>query len=268
MIQRWHCPTAEKWDKYLLYVAGKEQIELKKHLAECPHCRLYVNERKKELEELQQVWDVSAVSDIIYLHPAESEISPTDSIKTLLAAKGNDKSVGTESITLTSRDHKVLFRAVRDFHSGEIWLYLIADKQELFQNVLVKPFGTDKEYVTDDCGRVNLGKIDWPKEDRLTAEVHLPKASFKMEPLKESIEAGEVVELNSTVGDKIKACFTGEGRNRRLSLQLIEIRKELRDIPIKIAVRSRDKTRICGIETEISLEDLNNSEILEIFLYQ
>lgn len=268
MNQRWHCPTAEQWDKYLLYPDSEDKVELKKHLAACPHCRLYVEERKNELAELQEAWDTSAAPDIVYLHPAESDISPTDSIRTLLAAKGNGKSPGTESITLTSPDHKVLFRAVRDFHSGEIWLYLIADNAELFQNVMVKPFGSDREYVTDDSGRVNLGKIDWPSEDRLTAEVHLPKASFKMEPLKEFLGPGEEVELSSAAGDKIKASFTGEGRNRRLSVQLVEIRKELQKIPLKIAVRDRDKTRICSIETEISLENINDSEILEIFLYQ
>jgi hypothetical protein len=268
MSRKWICPTGDEWDKYLLTSDMSGRSELEKHLAECPQCRFYIAQRQKELSDLQQVWDNSIDPDIIYLSPAESDINSLASIKTLLAAEGNRKRIGVESVTLSSPDQKVLFRAVRDYHTGEIWLYVIADEPELFQNVLVKPFGSDREYVTDEKGRVNLGKVAWPETDRLTAEVHLPKASFTLKSLEEPLEAGKSIELSSPGGDKIKALFSGEGRNRRLSIQLVEITKDLREIPIKIAIRGKNKIGLYGIDADINLSDLKDSEILEIFLYQ
>ena len=165
----------------------------------------------------------------------------------------------------------MLLRVVRDFHTKETWLYLIADKPDFYANVLIKPFGEEKEYLTDEKGRVNLGKINWPEPDKLAAEVRLPRATFSLEPIKDLYEDENSVELKSPAGDRIKVTFSGEGRHRRLDIQILNISGLEETAELKIAVKGKGMVKLIQLKPEHSnratFEDVEQPEGLEIYLY-
>jgi hypothetical protein len=86
--------------------------------------------------------------------------------------------------------------------------------------------------------------------------------------MKDIIESENGIELKSEGGDKIRALFRGEGRNRHLSIKLIEITKGLSNIPVKVAIKGINKTRLFTIESDVDLAGIEDSEVMEIFIYQ
>jgi hypothetical protein len=190
---------------------------------------------------------------------------------TLLAAQGGEEQTVGESATLSSPGQELLLRLVRDEHSSELWLFLLADDEDAFRNAIVKPFGETNEFVTDDRGRVNLGLRPWPKVEALTAEVRLPRATFTLSPLAESEPGGQSAELRSPGGDKIKVTFTGDGRNRRLEIQILEVQVEHADAPLKVALRreAEGALRVQALaENRAVFENVESVKSLEIYLYQ
>ena len=269
---KWTCPTGDQWDRFLLDPEMTECKELEQHLTECSVCRFLVAQRRQSLEELGTIWHETARPQCIRLLPLEIPDSTEEPIARLLAAKGNGDTANAEAVTLSSADRSVLLRAIRDSHTKEVWLYVAADEPNMYRNVVVKPFDADKEYLTDEQGRVNLGVIDWPEPEKLTAEVHLPKATFTMTPLTEFGGENKPTELRSSAGDRISVILTGEGRNRRLEIQVLEISQLETEAPLKIAVRgtgTEGALRVGSVSTDrVTFEDIEIPGKLEIYLYQ
>lgn len=269
---RWTCPTGDQWDRYLLDPAISERQEFERHLEECSVCRFLVAQRRRSLDELDRIWHETARPYLIRLSPLVVTDSIEEPTARLLAAKGNGDTAKAEAVTLSSADQSVLLRAIRDSHTKEVWLYVVADEPNMYRNIVVKPFDAEEEYLTDEQGRVNLGVIDWPEPEKLTAEVHLPKATFTMRPLTEFGDKNEPTELRSSAGDRISVIFTGEGRNRRLEIQILEISELESKAPLKIAVRGtgmKGALRVRPVSIDrVTFEDIELPGKLEIYLYQ
>lgn len=272
MIQKRTCPTGERWDQFLLNPGMAERQELERHLEECPYCRFVIAQKRTDLGDLQRAWDESAVPDFIFLSPLILDDSFEEPAAALLAAQGIPEDVGAKAVTLSSPDQKVFMRAIRDSHTKETWLYLMAEDPDLCRNVLIKLFGREGEYLTDSNGRVNLGVIEWPGAEKLTAEVHLPKATFALTPMKDLADSGDSVVLNSSAGDRIKVTFMGDGRNRLLEVQILEISDMHKETPLRIAVRLTEMERLLQVKPAPSgratFDGVETLGTLEIYLYQ
>ncbi|GEM_PF-2100578 len=270
-MQKWECPTSEQWERYLLEEDAPNQVSLERHLEDCPQCRFTLTQLNKELERLQAVWDASATPDIIRLMPLPLDATPGGPTPLKLAAQGAQRDTEKDAITLASEDQQVLLRAVRDAHTKETWLYVVADDPTLYENVLVKlPLG-NQEFVTDTQGRVNLGVVDWPEKELSAAEVRPPKATFILSPFGAD-ETGDTAELKSTSGDRVKVALTGEGHNYRLDIQILELSKVHMKATLKVAVRVAGTEQLVQIQPVVSDQasfgDIDAVEKLEMYFYQ
>ncbi|MEW5794841.1 MAG: hypothetical protein AB1772_00640 [Candidatus Zixiibacteriota bacterium] len=241
------------------------------HLESCPACRFQAAQAAKELEELKDVWG-GGLESVIVLRPRSEDTLTDITSVTTLAAQGNDRPRESASVTLTSDDQRLMLHAVRDARTREIWLYLKADDPDTCRNVLVTPFGGDRELLTDESGRINLGEIEWPQPERLTAEVRLPRATFRLSRVDQLADRGSSSELESPSGDRIKVTFTGEGRYRKLTVQLLELAGTRGDAPLRVAIRTPDSGHISGVPgatpAEVSFDRVSAEGIVEIYLYR
>lgn len=271
-MQAWTCPSSTEWERYLAEKNIENRPQLEEHLEICPHCRFVVKQLMIELDAITRTWESAARPRIDHYTLSPIAVPEAGNGAYLLAAQGNGKPEGPPAIALTTSDNKFLLRAVRDIHSGETWLYLAAEEPGMERNVLIRPFGGAGEYVTDDRGRVNLGRIDWPKPDCHTAEIRLPRATFMMVPPADMPAVGNAVELKSPAGDTIKLTFLGEGRNRRLDVDVINLVDQAPDSPIRIALRGPEMIGIMPVGAKtapmVSFDRIQTEGKLEIYLYQ
>lgn len=255
---------------YLLVEDVPNRMDLARHLEDCPQCRFVLTQLSQELESLQVAWNETAAADIIHLSPLLPDATSDAPTPLELAAQGSQRDTEEDAITLASEDQQVLLRAVRDAHTKETWLYVVADDPTLYENVLVKlPLG-DQEFVTDAHGRVNLGIVDWPEKELLAAEVRPPKATFAMSPIR-AAETGEAAELKSSRGDRVRVVLTGEGDNHRLDIQILESSEAHTKPTLKVAIRVAGTERLVQIQPVISDQasfgDIDAVEKLELYLY-
>jgi len=270
-MQKWECPTSEQLEKYLLEKEVTNRQQLERHLEGCPQCRFTLTQLDNELESLQTVWDESATPNIIHLLPLLPDATSGGLALLDLAAQGTRRNTEENAITLASEDQQVLLRAVRDAHTKETWLYVVADDPTLYENVLVKLPLADQEFVTDAQGRVNLGVVDWSEKELLAAEVRPPQATFALSPFR-AVETGESAELKSSSGDRVKVALTSEGHNYRLDIQILELSKAHTKTSLKVAVRVAGTDKLVQIQPVVSDQasfgDIDAIEKLEVYLYQ
>jgi len=271
-MNKWTCPTGEQWERFLLATQMSQRKALEEHLETCPYCRFLIAERRRELRELEAVWENSVGPQVIQLTPLEIADQRGEPATTLLAAQGGGDPMRQEAITLASPDQTLLLRAVRDLRSRELWLYLMADDPSTCRNVLVTPFGGEKEFLTDEQGRVNLGVVDWPKPLALTVDVSLPKAVFTLAPMKDQLGEGEAFELSSAAGDRIKVTFRGGGAGRHLEVQIVAFADIKEMMPIKVAIRGTGMVKIFQVDPaafgKVPFEEQDKPGTLDIYLYQ
>lgn len=187
------CPNHVQLDLYLL---GSDQGVLSwigEHLKSCPLCGFQAKRRRNDFAayaEAVSEYQNESVQRVYTFEPWENP-STIASVSHLLAAEGTKLSEPRTSVTMVSTDKQIMMKVVQDQQTNEAWLYLLSDDPELCQHALVYPFKMGRGYVSDAHGRVNLGKIDWPTEDQLTAELRLPSSTFHLAPLVE-VEPGSL----------------------------------------------------------------------------
>lgn len=270
MTAPWSCPSSDDWHRYHLDPALPDRQELEQHLNQCPYCRLVLEQIAKDIDLLATDWRRSGDSSTYHLFMVAGSPEPSADA-TLLAAQGTDNPFVTRSAVLSSPGQEIIMRLVLDPYSDETWLYLTAEDQALYHNVLVKPFG-GQEYVTDDKGRVNLGVVEWPAQEKLTAEVKLPKAVFVLTPITQPAGERQATVLKTPAGDQIRVTLSGDGRNRRLEVEVVAAPTLLPDIPLKIAIRGVVAPQLTQVQPVVSaqaaFDGVDISEKLEIYLYQ
>lgn len=189
-----------------------------------------------------------------------------------LAAQGNHRSQSTTSLTLASADQRLLLKVVRDSHTNEVWLYLMSDDPALCRNVLVKPFGHDREYLTDPEGRINLGAVQWPSDDMYTAEVHLAKADFTLSPWSGASDRQVSSMLTSQAGDQIRVTLSDGERNMMVEIEVLKLTQMLEGIPLRVAVREGHVSEITMVSAapnqRATVQNMKATEPIEIFLFQ
>lgn len=271
-----HCPNHVQLDLYLL---GSDQGALAwigEHLRTCPVCRAQAERRRADFVAYTSAMGEQAKSPrsrtYVFRPWRDREIgSPMVFRAPRLAAKGADEEETPGSLTMISTDQQIMMKVVQDQRTGEAWLYLLSDQREICRNALVFPFMMKQGFVTDDTGRVNLGKIEWPSDERLTAEIRLPAATFHLSPLVQ-FEPGKPQMVESADGDILKITYHAEGQFRRLDIQIVELHGVNQDSPLRLAVCERDGTRLQILHPALtratSVDGVQDSGAIELYLYQ
>lgn len=268
-----NCPSDFQLDCYLLEADREELAWIGGHLETCPICQFQAQRRRAQFTAY-----ALAVRQSEQLNQEKSfEFKPwtntnlPDAVATRLAAQGQDEQSQLTSLTMVTADQQIMMKILRDPKTQETWLYLLSEKAELCQHALVFPFGWDEGFVTDSEGRANLGRINWPSEDRFTAELRLPAATFSLVPLTR-VKQGTPQTITSPSGDSLKVTYYTQGKYRRLEIEIVELRGLSEGSPLRVAVCEPESTHLHFINARqsrvISVGGLQDLGIVDLYIYQ
>jgi hypothetical protein len=251
----WTCPSEWEWGRLALNPAMEGAEELRRHLEACELCRFVFAEAQDEQAELARVWQEAAgagprVIRLSVYQPEAEDARPG----VLLAAQGMSEAGKAQAVTLASDEHPYLLRILRDARSGELWLYLLADEPNPTGQVVVSPFGGQETFVTDERGRVNLGRREWPAKEALTAEVRLPLAKFTLSPVSGRDAADSKSILTSPRGDRLEVTLTGMEHARKLRIVLLESPDLAGKGPLRLGLAERGPGGSLRVEPLVSHE--------------
>lgn len=262
------CPTIEHWDRMLLS-ADKSDPKLVEHLQVCQLCQVTVAWRRELLGDLQ-----AATAEAERQSLVTSGFYPLPEIQTLAprvaAALSERAAVSSDnSVNLVSFDGSVLIKGVRDAVTDEVWLYVISEDPRYVKSVLVRPFGDDREFLTDENGRVNLGRISLSELSAGKVEVVLSQAVFRFEPFGESLPPALETTLQSDAGDSIKVSLIDIGTAREVRIDIIRLSRRDSERPLRIAIRDpkTGKTRLVT-PSESFADGTFGRDTVELFLFQ
>lgn len=264
------CPSAVQLELFLLEGEKSGLGWVEEHLEKCAYCRMQATMRRADFASYAQALSERPVAQPgCILLSKQLRGSGGIPIESRLAAQGRAASTEGNSLTLVSSDQRFVMKLVRDQHSGEAWIYLLADDQTDCRHALIYPFGMEQGYVTDSEGRANLGRIDWPGDEQATAELRLPAANFILSP-PETYRFGEPQVIESADGDLVKIMYQADGEQRRLEIQLIDVRGIGKDAPLRLAVCEQHSTRLHilspGLSPTAKIEGVQGA--IELYLYQ
>ncbi len=253
-MDKLNCPSEEDWDVFLLTAELGRRPESIRHLADCQMCQVTVRRREEVLDMLHEVAEeVSGRAQIIHSFRPLIE-TPRNSLR--LAAAQSEAMAASRSVSMVSADKTVLVKVVEDEHTRESWLYVIADSASLYRNVLVRPFGDGREFLTDENGRVNLGRVPVSSIDPSKAEIVLPTAVFHLAPLSDDTPTIGRTTLKSEFGDEIEVSMSDTGTSRGIKVEIVKLSNRAANRPIRIAVRDRRTGRARMLSPSESLPDI------------
>lgn len=263
------CPGINEWNLFILGSESIDRAALGQHLESCQLCRFLVERRREELQRFSRRWSQPDAPPVYHLYQWRGDLFSGSGLPAI-AAEGQKLEVGSESTTLLSTDRRIMLKAVRDSHTREVWLYLISDDPSLYQNVLVRPFG-GREYMTDEKGRVNLGRIPWPDSENLIAEVRVARASFSLIPFKDIPQPEGTIILSSPDGDQVKISLHDTGAGKALRLEIMPKETGAPAAPLKIAVREKGSRELLMIKSDLTdqleLTRIDSRDTIEIYLF-
>ena len=234
------CLTTAQLERLALDQVMTRSDLLPAHLAVCNLCQSALGELVTFYEAVQMEFKQLSKTDALKVLEAHVSKNPkviykfdalhllpvpkqTPQYKYALAADSGVEASpqGTKSVSVfASADGRLMIRVLRD-PQDEYTLFLIADAEALYANVLVHILGMDREYVTDGQGRIHLGKIELPPIEKLGVEVRTASDAYDLKQLfvahKTQIGAGEIT-LDRGDSRKIKLEITPTGRQYHLKV--------------------------------------------------
>lgn len=263
------CPSPEDWDAYLLTADENRDKTQEAHLAVCQLCQVTVEWRKELLGAVVEAME-SVDHAVISGFAPFAEVDPH--AESLLAAQSQTlPGRQIPSISLVSADQRILLKVVKDDTTKNTWLYVIADESELFQNVVVRPFGDDREYITDESGKVLLGKIEIDSDSLSQVEIRIPRAVFVLEPFRGAVTGEQSTVLRADNGDEIQVSLHRVGSDQEIEIELVKLSPRATTGPLRIAIREEDTGRMRWLALEskqAKVGGIKHSKILQIYLVE
>jgi hypothetical protein len=266
-MERLSCPPEEDWGVFLLTTGPDRGHDLIEHLARCQMCNVTLRQREKVLGMLEEATHESANSAQV-ISPFRVMPDTLHNGVRLVAAQSKVMPEA-RSLSMVSTDQAILVKVVEDEQTRDSWLYVISDNTNLYKNVLVRPLGDEREFLTDENGRVNLGAISVSSIDPGKAEVVLPTATFKLVPITGDPEALGDTTLRSEFGDEIRVSMYDTGSARRIKVDILRLSHRATERPIRIAVRDTQTGRSLMLSPSESIPDiLLGPSSAEIYIFQ
>lgn len=227
---------------------GKKGVSprFKEHVQECAHCseraaqlETFYGEFKKISSEPVSLLEYRFIQDIArnfsrwnhIAYPLSFKDTPHSvvGVPVVLAAASTEviKLKPFQNLgVLTTEDGEILVRVIRTVKNGEITLHLISDHKQNYRNVLVSIPTVDKEYISDEKGKVHMGDLSLPETTDLLVKIQTPCASFDLTPLDiwstQEVAQTEIV-LTNERNDSIKVEFIPSDLDYALKVHLLKI---------------------------------------------
>ena len=261
--------------------------EVRLHLEQCELCREYVENQRLFADSLRQAEKEAMpqkalkLADRLYKEALAGRmvslkpLLPKDAVELRLAADG-DKEFTPHVLNLTtlcSENPEIILRVMRDFERGEDYVQVITDDPALSSHVMVQIPELQREFITDDNGRADLGVGVVDKPDQLSWQIRMPNAIFSLEPLVYDPDRTEYVEdilLTSEKQDKIKVTFEGKTEGKQISIRILELDGRTDFGVIRVSVSQRHTTLFKNIKRDesLSFDLIDADDTINIRLYQ
>lgn len=262
------CPSPQDWDAYLLSGSEDSDDSQKRHLATCQFCQMTVKWRMELLgvvAEAMEKIDRSIVMGFALCDDLDT------TAKGRLAAQSRVQTEGEiTSMSLVSADQRVLLKVIKEGSTQDFWLYVIADEAELYQRVAVRPFGDDREYITDESGKVFLGPVEIESKSLTKAEIRIPRAVFVLEPFRGYESSGDVV-LRADTGDEIRVGLRRIGSDQEIEIELVKLSRSSTSGPFRLAVQEEGTGRLRWLAVEprpVKLDGFSSPQVIRIYLIE
>ena len=221
-----------------------EQAEvesIRQHLEDCEFCRefsddyrmLHESLRAAEQEELPP--EAQTLANRLYHAALAGRVIPlkilgpgADGHELPLAADGEQQAKPSpdRALTLYSEDPEIVLRIMSGPQPDDNYLQLISEDAGLVSQVLIRAPQLDREFVTDEQGRAELGSPPPVLTDDLKWQIKMPDAVFDLEPLAydpEKTEYSRQIVLATDKQDKIEVTLEGKTEGKKLSLRIIAL---------------------------------------------
>lgn len=156
-----------------------------------------------------------------------------------LAADGEPRSPTVESLaTYYSESPEFILRLMRDHVRRCDYLQLVGEADS-GGDVLLRIADLDREYLTDNAGRVDLEFGELESTEVLNWEIRLPDATFSLASLvydPEQIEKSDTFALESESGDKIQVRLEKKTEGRQIVIQLLALDGRADFEPVRVAI--------------------------------
>ncbi|MBL7026751.1 MAG: hypothetical protein ISR87_15010 [Candidatus Marinimicrobia bacterium] len=286
------CLTSAQLERLALDQLSSRRIVLPPHLTVCNLCQSALTELVTFYEAVQDEYKRIAETNTLQTLEAHLSNKPSGIYKfdalhllplprqipeykhALVADSGVEASPqGTKSISVfASADGQLMIRVLRD-PKNEYTLFLIADSEALYANVLVHIIGMDREYVTDGQGRIHLGKIDLPPIEKLGVEVRTASDSYDLKQLfiaqKTQLGAGEII-LERGDSRKIKLEITPAGSQYHLkvTLEAHALHSDLEQVRVMV-IRENGQRLIQSTRRGVALfQELDHPTDLQVKIFE
>jgi hypothetical protein len=211
------------------------------HLKLCEFCREFCEDYRLLTDSLNSAASVellpralklaerlhrqASTGRIISLVPLSTEVIPPPTLMAADSEPGFTPDVVCLA-TLYSEAPELILRLMRDRRQGSDYLQLIGSDAALVSNVLIEAPTRNRQFLTDQSGRVPL---DAGALDDLQAEkwqIKMPEADFQLTPLvydSERVEYASDVLLETDKNDQIKVTFAGKTEGKEITIQILKL---------------------------------------------
>jgi hypothetical protein len=282
-------PSREQLSQYIDGTIDESAArQIREHLKLCPFCRELVEDQRllsdfirkaadetipaKALKLAERLYRQALAGKVIPLQP----LLPRDAERPLpLAAHGEHGPTPrlVNLTTLCSENPEIVLRVMRDLDQGQDYLQLISDDPVFSAHVLVQVPELEREFMTDENGRVTLegGAFDRPEE--LTWQIKMPDAVFSLQPLvydPDKTEYARDIVLETERRDKIKVTFEGKTEGKQITIHVLELDGSTDFGPVKVNILQGAASvmkRVSRHES-FSFELMNSKDEIKIRLFQ
>jgi len=157
----------------------------------------------------------------------------------------------------TSHDGRLMIRILKDPRLG-YRLFLLSDHEELYRNVLVRIVGQNNDYISDQNGSIQLGKVEIPEPGELAIEVRTPDASYDLE--------NYFTDVGSLIGEKEIQVKYSDDRRYRLELRSVDKKLNLLVIlETDTNTSAEQNIRLMVVKKEVKTEVKNFKQGVALF---
>ena len=267
-----------------------EQTEIeqtRQHLEVCEFCREFCDDynllheslRAAEQEELPP--EAQALADRLYHSALMGQVIPLQILRpgadehVLPLAADGDRQAGSSSdqaLTLYSEDPEIVLRIMSGPQPDDNYVQLISDDMSLVSHVLIQAPQLDREFVTNDQGRAELGNERLEITDEVKWQVKMPDAVFDLEPLTydpEKTEFSRQITLETDRQDRVEITFERKTEGKQITLRVLELDGSEDFGDIKVVVSTPQASRHAQIGDDktatFAIDDADSTVNIRLF---